>query len=514
MRTFAWTWVLVPLFALGCGDEGPGDVGFPDSGSSGGDTGPADLGLDVGARDGGLDGGADLGEPDAEPTDGPPADTGLDAGAVDAEPGDVPQVDAAPNDGGAGPGPAECAPSELIDLNVGNPPIGTPIVTPFDNTSRPLLAELPPPSCTATVGFVQVFRYAPQSDSRITVSTVSAGTGVDTVVWAIRPCANPSEEFGCNDDSSGSQSSLVLPFNPAGVPIFIAVGASASVAGPPVPGPIELSVLEETFVLEACDFSGGPVCPEWTRCNGRSLTPGVQCVPAWPAGVACDPSEFLPANTCVAPNVCNRVGTSTITRCVPPPFTESSAAITFEDACANGTIVPGLTDLDEGNTLSALTLPFVFDYFGAGYTEVWASTNGYAVLGPGGPVNATFGLPAFGEGPAIAPFWDDLVMDGPGARLCTQALPNDRFVIEWENAYRSGRFGAPPNPMRLTFELILNGADGSVDFVYRTLEPSSGPNAEVANGLNAHLGLQSAFAAEWVVHDGPIASGDALHFAP
>lgn len=185
---------------------------------------------------------------------------------------------------------------------------------------------------------------------------------------------------------------------------------------------------------------------------------------------------YPPINACASPNVCVRGATDAT--CIAPTYVESVVANrTYIDACMIGGPLFS-TDTDDGNT-GLLQRPFTFTFFGTGYTEIAASTNGYATLGAT-PLNTTFGPPSIGDGPSIAPFWTDLAMDNPGARICAAAIGNTTFAIEWQNAYRRGR----PS-MDLDFELILNAGTNTIDFVYRTLTPTAGADAPFAAGLDA-----------------------------
>jgi len=262
-----------------------------------------------------------------------------------------------------------------------------------------------------------------------------------------------------------------------------------------------------------CKFDQPLVCPAGTQCNGRAGTPDVSCVTDVARNGVCDISGFMPTNMCEAPTNCTQTGTATVATCTTPQYVESIIpAPVFVDACVLGTVVMSLSDLDDGSS-AAIPLPFQFSLYGVAYDQIWASTNGYATLGMDPPSNATFGPPSVGDGPAIGVLWDDLILDRNGARICYHDMGN-RFYLQWENAYRVRHFGPAANPMRLTFELVLDGTNDTVEMIYQTLTPTIGADAPFANGLDAHIGVQAPFAADYTLHFGRVTTTQGLRFTP
>lgn len=259
----------------------------------------------------------------------------------------------------------------------------------------------------------------------------------------------------------------------------------------------------------ACDFLSEPICPLGTGCNDRGGSSGAACVQSLPLGAICDDAPYQPTTDCAPPSICLRASqTATAARCTASRYTETVlSAPTFIDACALGAVVPGLTDLDDGHVTAPLSLPFSFQLYGTAYSELWPATNGYATLGVA-PSDATFGLPSAGDGPAIAPFWTDLVMDASGARICYLTM-GTRFVVEWEHAYR-----AHHSAVDLSFELVLDGSSHTIDFLYRTLTPTVGVDSIYATGLDSHIGVQEAAGASYSIHDGRVRTQEGLRFAP
>jgi hypothetical protein len=83
-------------------------------------------------------------------------------------------------------------------------------------------------------------------------------------------------------------------------------------------------------------------------------------------------------------------------------------------------------------------LPFAFPFYGANYSQLHISTNGYANFLAGNSVWSNSAIPSTAPpNAAIYPFWDDLVIDSQ-SQVLTRALgtaPNRIFVVEWRNAH-------------------------------------------------------------------------------
>lgn len=149
---------------------------------------------------------------------------------------------------------------------------------------------------------------------------------------------------------------------------------------------------------------------------------------------------------------------------------------------AAATTVLPLTGDDAVGTVD---LPFAFPFYGTSYRSAWVDTNGllsfsdplgsrpYKGIGDLVDVAAPNGI--------VAPFWDDLVVDGSaGIRTSvTGSGTAQRFLIEWRNVYRKAN-----SAQRLSFEVTL-APDGTVTTNY------SGLDNAAEQGSGALVGMES-----------------------
>ncbi|WP_412063583.1 choice-of-anchor B family protein [Rubrivirga sp. IMCC45206] len=170
-------------------------------------------------------------------------------------------------------------------------------------------------------------------------------------------------------------------------------------------------------------------------------------------------------------------------------------AVAFQDISSTGTPI-AFSGNDEGS--ATLTLPFAFPFYGASYTEVGVSTNGYAAFAysqdySNGPIPS-----AVTPNGLLAPFWDDLHRRSGTAYSGT--LPDGRFVIQWTNW---GTY-VPSSGVDLTFQILLSD-DGSIEYQYGTL---TGPLDSATVGIedeDGAVGLQVALNAAYLRSDLAIA---------
>ncbi len=263
----------------------------------------------------------------------------------------------------------------------------------------------------------------------------------------------------------------------------------------------------------ACRRTGGaPLCDPGLACVGG------RCDRSLPDGEPCDRAGLL--NACTAPSSCQSTADGR-SLCVPSPFTETRLERpSFIDACASGAHVALNRDGVARHRLSAASaqrIPFEFSFAGATFTAIWPVTSGYAVLGPSEPLNVrgSFGpLPDLSERAMLAPFLADLSLrPAPTSDICvlaTGAAPNRHLAIEWLDAF----YTPLPASTHLTFELVLNEGENSVDFIYQRLDPSTGPDASRVDGSNASVGLQTGFGERYIRHVGAVETTSGVRFAP
>ncbi len=261
-----------------------------------------------------------------------------------------------------------------------------------------------------------------------------------------------------------------------------------------------------------CRATASSRCDTGLACDDDRLSP--TCRTAVAEGERCDPAGVT--NVCVAPARCTTaMGMST---CRTAPYVESRLTPpTFINACATGGTRVSLagTSRDDAHATAALTIPFTFRFFGVDYTQVWPSTNGYAVFGATAPQDRAGGRDRFpaDEGPLVAAFWADLVLRAaPGSDLCVRTVgtaPDRQFVIEWLDAYHTTY-----DTTHLTFELVLTETTNTVDVIYSRLDPTGDTIAEYVHGALATIGLQSDRGAQFVAHAGTVATTAGLRFTP
>jgi hypothetical protein len=502
---------------------------------------------------------------DASAPDAASPDATDDASAPDAASPDATNPDATPLDGtlpdatapdattvDAGPVP-ECNPPALIDLNQAGTLTGTTTRYVGSDTSVAAGVAIQAPSCATDYGHPVVFKYTPRQSDRIKVNTNTPNTTFDTVVWALASCsAIGTSELGCDDNTGVAPNTNASEFVTAmavtaGTPIYIVVAGHSNNVGTfelrvtelapsPIGGPCDLLGTGDSYCTAGTScvppvtnpFSltgvclkdgtqGGlcrttsPACDSGLACDPNTAFPfGLNpvCVPVIPLGGMCDPN--LIQNLCADPNQCSTGGT-----CVAPPFTEMPIQNPhFIDACATGTHVSTTTpNRDDGHSPAGLTIPFTFQYLGAAYTLIWPDTNGYAVFGPNPPLDISSPSMLAQEGPAIAPFWDDLVFPpAPGSDLCYLTVgtaPSRQFVIEWLDAFRYSAVET-----HLTFELVLEEGTNAIDMIYRTLASDTTQDAVYVDGSQALIGLQGPNGVPSIRHSGTVSAGTGIRWTP
>jgi Matrixin/IPT/TIG domain/Carboxypeptidase regulatory-like domain len=173
----------------------------------------------------------------------------------------------------------------------------------------------------------------------------------------------------------------------------------------------------------------------------------------------------------------------------------------FKDASLNSGGTP-LFFTDPDDSVAFVSLPFTFSLFNDIYVpgeRISISTNGWISLTgasdrafqssalPATSVQQKSCGPGTGAVPAslIAPFWDDLVLDGTAnvsVRVAGSA-PNRQFIIEWTNVSIIDQTCTDVHS-NLTFEAVLFEGSNDIQFVYSDL---SGPSS---NGSTAAVGMQ------------------------
>ncbi len=170
-----------------------------------------------------------------------------------------------------------------------------------------------------------------------------------------------------------------------------------------------------------------------------------------------------------------------VTGTVVTNYRVEDAAYEWIDATSGGT----KTSLASDDTSVTLSLPFPVTYYGASYSQVKVSSNGYLVFAASDATAfANAAIPdASPPNGYIAPFWDDL-NPGSGGSVwyrVTGTSPSRTFVVAW--------IGVPhyPNVGSATFEVVLEEATGDVVFQYQDVVFGS---ASYDHGASATIGVE------------------------
>ena len=143
----------------------------------------------------------------------------------------------------------------------------------------------------------------------------------------------------------------------------------------------------------------------------------------------------------------------------------------------------GSTGPTGNNTHSDVNIGFSFNYAGTDYTQVRINTNGWAALNLSGPdLISHDNIRLFIEtdpATALAPWWDDLLVDGGSSvsYLTSGTAPNRVFTVEWNSvlAYSS------VSTARISFQVKLFETTNVIKFCYGTVTPGAHSTSEGAS---------------------------------
>jgi hypothetical protein len=206
-----------------------------------------------------------------------------------------------------------------------------------------------------------------------------------------------------------------------------------------------------------------------------------------------------------------------VARVVLPALALAAGAAASQAQCTGftitsstgATIVPGTNDIGNhaDDLLTAVTIPFPVNLYGAGYTTAQASSNGNLQF-TGNMTNAWGNdcLSASGgqvTGVAIFPHWDDQRTDAAGSGIFTSTTgvtPNRIFNIEWRVTYYDGSGAA-------SYELRLFEDNTHFEVIY---------GAMVENGSSATVGVQNGTGLfnQYECNTGGLSAGQKLTFTP
>ena len=205
-------------------------------------------------------------------------------------------------------------------------------------------------------------------------------------------------------------------------------------------------------------------------------------------------------NVCGAGLVCSRGQCSRYLEVVSP--------LPFINACAQTGAVTVMPNSDD--SVTNVTLPFSFRYFGVNTTAAWVSTNG--VVGIGSPASNAYSntcLPSGLPGSVMA-FWDDLISRSGVCYATIGTAPDRQFVATWND---SNGYSWTAD---LTFTVVLSESTNTIDVQYGTMTSSSDPSR--ATGSSATIGLESIDGASYLSRscnaDSTVSSNTGVRYVP
>ncbi|MGA9420858.1 MAG: hypothetical protein WBW61_00740 [Rhodanobacteraceae bacterium] len=208
------------------------------------------------------------------------------------------------------------------------------------------------------------------------------------------------------------------------------------------------------------------------------------------------------------------ISTWTATDVLPGYLPDDAAAYAFVDISASGTEI----DLgDDGAT--SVAMPFAFAFYGSSATNLCIGNNGELRFDVASCSSSPYNnqpLPTTSlDDPAILPYWDDMLPNGPIYYATVGSAPDRQFIIEYKDKFAYGDSGDPTGQTGATFETILNETDGSIDFEYQTTT-FGGVASGYDNGVSATVGLQSnsSLANQYSYNTASLSDGLAIHWAP
>ncbi len=158
----------------------------------------------------------------------------------------------------------------------------------------------------------------------------------------------------------------------------------------------------------------------------------------------------------------------------------------WEDISGIGNVA--MSSGDDSN-VGPFPLSFPFKFYGGEHNEFRICSNGFVSLTSSSTAYGNQQLPNPGApGHLIAPFWDDLLVDGGTVYWYDDG---SRLIVQWDGVAHYGS-GGP-----YSFQAIL-GADGSITYQYNTMaEPTNSATVGIQDGTGSD-GLQVVFNAPYV----------------
>ncbi|MDA3863619.1 MAG: hypothetical protein PF689_07080 [Deltaproteobacteria bacterium] len=133
------------------------------------------------------------------------------------------------------------------------------------------------------------------------------------------------------------------------------------------------------------------------------------------------------------------------------------------------------------------TLPFSFDFYGSGYTSVYASTNGTLSFGTSVSSLGNSELPNTSYNNFVAAWWDDLDSGNDAAdgiwTYVQGSAPNRKVYFQWQTEHYS------TTPEKAVFQIILHETTNQIDILFPDTVFGS---ATYDHGLSSTTGIQGS----------------------
>jgi hypothetical protein len=158
----------------------------------------------------------------------------------------------------------------------------------------------------------------------------------------------------------------------------------------------------------------------------------------------------------------------------------------FLDACSLPGHASFFQTTHDNASVSGLSLPFPFPFYGSSEANYWVNTNGVMGFGLSSSNIPTLMCPLpdtlFDPHPAIYAFGDDLSTRAGVCVASTGSSPGRQLVVTWEDAMFSVSMSG-----HLTFSVVLTETANTIDLLYETM--TGGSEAE---GDQATIGMEDS----------------------
>ena len=167
-------------------------------------------------------------------------------------------------------------------------------------------------------------------------------------------------------------------------------------------------------------------------------------------------------------------------------YQAAAVSANFEDISETGTVIAGLTNVDDASV--SIPIGFTFPFYGVANTTVFVSSNGLLTFGTGNTAFTNADLTTTPAQASIAAFWDDLHTGGgqPASNVFFQVSgegSDQHLTIQW-NQIRFFTGGVAGDTITYQAQLF---ADGRIQINYQDLASGA---AAGNDGASATVGIK------------------------